>query len=85
MSMPQQLDPKKIALSVGFFVAVAHTLMVVFLLSGGLQLFQWTHFISFEYSVGQFVLLPFLIGVGIAFLIGAFFGLVFATIYNKVK
>lgn len=83
--MPQRLDPKRVALSLGLFVAVVHTIMVVFLLSGGLQLFQWAHFVSFEYAVEPFSLFPFLAGVGIAFLIGAFFGLIFATIYNKVK
>jgi len=80
-----ELNTKKVSLSLGIVFAIMHTIGIIGIFVGLIKYAEWVHFINDELTVQPFSLLPFVLGIATAFVIGAVVGWLFATVYNFMK
>lgn len=84
-----KLDPKKTALTAGFFAGGWHLVWAVLIAMGWAQplidfIYQ-IHFLNNPFTVGAFNLGTALVLIITTFAIGFLFGWVFANIWNRVQ
>jgi hypothetical protein len=83
--MADKLNAKKVALSLAIVSGLLHAIGVLLLQAGLVNYWQWAHFVNVQYSVGQFAIGTFIVGIVTAFVIGYIVGLIYASVYNWVK
>lgn len=81
--MSGKLNTKSVALTTGVFFAILHTIGVIGLFVGLMKYWQWVHFVNVTYTLQPFSLLPFVLGIVTAFVVGMVVGSLFAVLYNK--
>ena len=79
------VNVKNFSLTLGFLAAIVHTIGVLGMRFGLMEYWQWAHLVKFQYSLSDFNAVAFVVGIVTAFVVGAFVGHLFASLYNKMN